>query len=69
MVKENDFLDLVLDCDECIKDIDGYVSVWKLKDGRYAVCLYEWFNKYKVFYIYNSAEFAINNAFWYASIL
>lgn len=68
MVVEGEILDVIKECEECIKEL-SFLTVWKLKDGRYAICSLTSSGFFKVFELHDSFEFAINNALFWDKIL
>lgn len=68
LVREGEILDVIKDCDECIREL-SYLTVWKLKNGQYAICSLTSSGYFKVFQIHSTFEHAINNALWYDLIL
>lgn len=68
MITSGCVLDVVKDCEECVKEF-SFVTVWKLKSGGYAICTLNKNNQYVIYSLDKQIEFAINNALWLDSIL
>lgn len=68
MMCEGDFLDVIKDCVECVKEL-SFLTVWQLKDGRFVICTLTDSGYFKIFEIHDSLEFAINNAIYWDKIL
>ena len=69
MVLKYCYLDVIKECEECVKEFT-VVSVWRLKKGGYAVLVYDpKVNKYVLWNTFVQAEFAICRASHLDSIL
>lgn len=68
MIADGEILDVIKDCVVCVKEL-SFLTVWQLKDGRFAICTLTDSGYFKIFEIHCSYEFAINNAIYWDRIL